>query len=258
MVPLGAAALTYGEHRIMGTPGGFADEGGSRGSGGWWGRKTTPGKVEAYTRWSFHFFALVEVAAVGLPLFSQVGAGVAGRLAVLVTVHALLCSAVASRALDWTRGRAGTARTAAVVPRGGDRADRRRRGRPGGAESRRQPGAGRRDHAPGGRAEFRHRHPDARGPRSAARSSRWWRAWSAERCSCSSRWVWPPRPRSSPRSSSSSRSVASPSPPSSPSGFSTPSTNSTRPARPGARLAVAEERLRFGRDLHDVMGATCR
>ncbi|XUL89676.1 sensor histidine kinase [Streptomyces galilaeus] len=89
----------------MGTPGGFADEGGSRGSGGWWGRKTTPGKVEAYTRWSFHFFALVEVAAVGLPLFSQVGAGVAGRLAVLVTVHALLCSAIASRALDWTRGR---------------------------------------------------------------------------------------------------------------------------------------------------------
>jgi len=79
--------------------------GSTRGSGGWWGRKTTPGKVETYTRWSFHFFALIEVGAVGLPLFAQVGAGVAGWLAVLVTVHALLCSATASRALDWTRGR---------------------------------------------------------------------------------------------------------------------------------------------------------
>ncbi|MFJ6902503.1 sensor histidine kinase [Streptomyces hokutonensis] len=79
--------------------------GSTRGSGGWWGRKTTPGKVETYTRWSFHFFALIEVGAVGLPLFAQVGADVAGWLAVLVTVHALLCSATASRALDWTRGR---------------------------------------------------------------------------------------------------------------------------------------------------------
>ncbi|WP_406457256.1 histidine kinase [Streptomyces sp. NBC_01622] len=79
--------------------------GSTRGSGGWWGRKNTPGKVETYTRLSFHFFALIEVTAVGLPLFAQVGVGVAGRLAVLVTVHALLCSATASRALDWTRGR---------------------------------------------------------------------------------------------------------------------------------------------------------
>ncbi|MFJ5308210.1 sensor histidine kinase [Streptomyces sp. NPDC088350] len=96
---MGTAALRYeeyGEHDDMRTPGG---------SRGWWGRKSTPGKVEAYTRWSFHFFAVVEVAAVGLPLFSQVGAGVAGRLAVLVSAHALLCSATASRALDWTRGR---------------------------------------------------------------------------------------------------------------------------------------------------------
>ncbi|MEV0737630.1 histidine kinase [Streptomyces sp. NPDC050549] len=79
--------------------------GSTRGSDGWWRRKTTPGKVETYTRWSFHFFAAVEVAAVGLPLFAQVGADVAGWAAVLVTVHALLCSATASRALDWTRGR---------------------------------------------------------------------------------------------------------------------------------------------------------
>ena len=74
-------------------------------SGGWWGRKSTPGKVETYTRWSFHFFAVFEVAAVALPVFAQVGVGTASWMAAVVTVHALLCSATASRALDWTRGR---------------------------------------------------------------------------------------------------------------------------------------------------------
>ncbi|MEV6506295.1 histidine kinase [Streptomyces sp. NPDC051642] len=78
---------------------------GSRGSGGWWGRKSTPGKVETYTRWTFHFFALVEIGAIGLPLFGQVGTDITGWLAGALVVHALLCSATASRALDWTRDR---------------------------------------------------------------------------------------------------------------------------------------------------------
>ncbi|WP_405992312.1 sensor histidine kinase [Streptomyces sp. NBC_00986] len=103
---MGAAALKYaehgkhGEHREMRTPGGSGE-----GSGGWWGRKSTPGKVETYTRWSFHFFALIEVASIGLPLFAQVGVDTAGWMATVVTVHAALCSTTASRALDWTRGR---------------------------------------------------------------------------------------------------------------------------------------------------------
>ena len=29
-------------------------------AGGWWRGKTTPAKVETYTRWSFHFFAVIE------------------------------------------------------------------------------------------------------------------------------------------------------------------------------------------------------
>ncbi|MBK3577939.1 sensor histidine kinase, partial [Streptomyces sp. MBT65] len=78
---------------------------GSRGSGGWWGRKSTPGKVETYTRWTFHFFAVVEIAAIGLPLFGQVWTDSTGWLAGALVVHALLCSVTASRALDWTRGR---------------------------------------------------------------------------------------------------------------------------------------------------------
>ncbi|MGW7543996.1 histidine kinase [Streptomyces sp. NPDC054770] len=75
------------------------------GAGGWWRGKTTPAKVETYTRWSFHFFAVIEVAAIGLPVFAQAGTEVAGWLMAMVVVHALLCALTASRALDWTRGR---------------------------------------------------------------------------------------------------------------------------------------------------------
>ncbi|MFD7879633.1 sensor histidine kinase [Streptomyces sp. NPDC059766] len=72
---------------------------------GWWRGKSTPAKVETYTRWSFHFFAVIEVAALGLPVFGQAGPGLAGWLMAMVTGHAALCAVTASRALDWTRGR---------------------------------------------------------------------------------------------------------------------------------------------------------
>ncbi|PWI16542.1 sensor histidine kinase [Streptomyces sp. Act143] len=74
---------------------------------GWWRRKSTPAKVETYTRWSFHFFAVIEVAAVGLPLLGAMPLWLAALLLTLVTVHAVTCAVTASRALDWTRGRRG-------------------------------------------------------------------------------------------------------------------------------------------------------
>ncbi|MFI7499608.1 sensor histidine kinase [Streptomyces sp. NPDC049687] len=73
--------------------------------GGWWRRKSTPAKVETYTRWSFHFFALTEVAGVGLPALGALGPGLGGALLALVTLHAAVCMLTVSRALDWTRGR---------------------------------------------------------------------------------------------------------------------------------------------------------
>ncbi|MFF7139139.1 MULTISPECIES: sensor histidine kinase [unclassified Streptomyces] len=73
--------------------------------GGWWRRKSTPAKIETYTRWSFHFFALAEVAAVGLPLFGAMPGWLSVLLLVLLGGHAGLCALTASRALDWTRGR---------------------------------------------------------------------------------------------------------------------------------------------------------
>ncbi|MFF0588661.1 sensor histidine kinase [Streptomyces sp. NPDC003781] len=73
--------------------------------GGWWRTKSTPEKVETYTRWSFHFFGVIEVLALGVTAYGRTGAGLATVLCLLVTVHAAVCMLVSSRALDWTRGR---------------------------------------------------------------------------------------------------------------------------------------------------------
>ncbi|MET9506081.1 histidine kinase [Streptomyces sp. NPDC006622] len=76
-----------------------------RGAGGWWRRKSSPAKVETYTRWSFHFFALAEFTAVGVPLGSGVWRGSLLWLPLIMAVHCVLSAVTASRALDWTRGR---------------------------------------------------------------------------------------------------------------------------------------------------------
>ncbi|MEU6352183.1 histidine kinase [Streptomyces sp. NPDC047072] len=72
---------------------------------GWWGRKSTPAKVETYTRWSYHFFAGMEVVSVGLPGFADGGIGLGVLVMVTTCAHAALCAVTASRTLDWTRGR---------------------------------------------------------------------------------------------------------------------------------------------------------
>ncbi|WP_333738576.1 sensor histidine kinase, partial [Streptomyces sp. IBSBF 2806] len=79
-----------------------------RGPWGWWRRKSTPAKVETYTRWSFHFFAVAEFMAAGLPSTGGLPAGglAAGLgLQALTLAHCTLGAVTASRALDWTRGR---------------------------------------------------------------------------------------------------------------------------------------------------------
>ncbi|MFE7235625.1 histidine kinase [Streptomyces sp. NPDC002405] len=71
---------------------------------GWWRGKSTPAKVETYTRWSFHFFALIEVVAFGLSAFRQAGPNPGTWLLLLVCGHSFACAVTAARALDWTRG----------------------------------------------------------------------------------------------------------------------------------------------------------
>jgi two-component system sensor histidine kinase DesK len=72
---------------------------------GWWRGKSTPEKVETYTRWSFHSFAVVEGAVFGLSALRQAGPRPGTWLLLMVCGHALTCAVTAARALDWTRGR---------------------------------------------------------------------------------------------------------------------------------------------------------
>ncbi|WP_030422798.1 sensor histidine kinase [Streptomyces sp. SCSIO 75703] len=73
--------------------------------GSWWRRKSTPAKVETYTRWSFHSFALLELLTVGTTALQHAGPRIAGGLVLLVSGHAALMLPATSRSLDWTRGR---------------------------------------------------------------------------------------------------------------------------------------------------------
>ncbi|AWW42559.1 histidine kinase [Streptomyces sp. AS58] len=72
--------------------------------GTWWRGKSTPAKIETYTRWSFHFFAVIEFLTAGLPAVGELGPRLGGLLLLMVGVHAVLSAVTASRALDWTRG----------------------------------------------------------------------------------------------------------------------------------------------------------
>ncbi|MFE5190969.1 sensor histidine kinase [Streptomyces sp. NPDC056628] len=75
-----------------------------RGPGGWWRGKSTPAKVETYTRGSFHFFALIEVAGAGAPMLHRVGGAAGAWLLLLICAHAALCLLTVSHAVDWVRG----------------------------------------------------------------------------------------------------------------------------------------------------------
>ncbi|MFE4697661.1 histidine kinase [Streptomyces sp. NPDC056738] len=71
---------------------------------GWWRGKSTPAKVETYTRWSFHFFSVLEAASIGLPVFGTMPTARSWAVFLMVCGHAVFCAVTASRALDWTRG----------------------------------------------------------------------------------------------------------------------------------------------------------
>ncbi|QGZ50048.1 sensor histidine kinase [Streptomyces sp. QHH-9511] len=77
---------------------------------GWWVRRSAAGKVELYTRWTFHFFVLVEITSIGGVPIGQtdrdpLGLPLAAGLAVFVCTHAVLNGVLSSRALDWVLDR---------------------------------------------------------------------------------------------------------------------------------------------------------
>ncbi|WP_256103762.1 histidine kinase [Streptomyces sp. ODS05-4] len=72
---------------------------------GWWSRRSNPEKVELYTRWSFHLFALAEVGSIGMGAAVTAPAPWGGWLLLAVAGHAGLGLVVFARALDWALGR---------------------------------------------------------------------------------------------------------------------------------------------------------
>ncbi|WP_405439673.1 histidine kinase [Streptomyces avidinii] len=76
---------------------------------GWWKNRSSAGKVELYTRWSFHLFVVLEVVSFGLvPVGAAAGKGpntVPLLLFALVCAHAVLCGVLTSKSLHWVVGR---------------------------------------------------------------------------------------------------------------------------------------------------------
>ncbi|MGW2015942.1 sensor histidine kinase [Streptomyces sp. NPDC001927] len=77
---------------------------------GWWSGRGSAAKVELYTRWSFHFFMVIEIAAIGLVPIAESGYNplstpLGFALTLLVCAHAVLNAVLSSRALDWALDR---------------------------------------------------------------------------------------------------------------------------------------------------------
>jgi two-component system sensor histidine kinase DesK len=70
---------------------------------GWWKNRSSAAKVELYTRWSFHFFMAIE-ALVLLAALGTAPGPVAAVLVLPVLAHPVLCGVLSSRALDWVLG----------------------------------------------------------------------------------------------------------------------------------------------------------
>ncbi|TPQ21161.1 sensor histidine kinase [Streptomyces sporangiiformans] len=71
--------------------------------GSWWRGKSTPAKVETYTRSSFLIYPLVEIGSFGIPALRQLPSPLSWVLFLLVVGHAALGGVTGSRTLDWTR-----------------------------------------------------------------------------------------------------------------------------------------------------------
>ncbi|MFF8261178.1 sensor histidine kinase [Streptomyces virginiae] len=76
---------------------------------GWWKNRSSAGKVELYTRGSFHLFVLLEITSFGAaPVASAAGKSsfvVPVSLFLLLCAHAVLCGVLTSKALHWVVGR---------------------------------------------------------------------------------------------------------------------------------------------------------
>ncbi|MFJ7590790.1 sensor histidine kinase [Streptomyces sp. NPDC097617] len=77
---------------------------------GWWKNRSSAGKIELYTRGSFHLFVILEILSFAL---TPMAAAAAERTSLVVPLslflmmcaHAVLCGVLTSKALHWIVGR---------------------------------------------------------------------------------------------------------------------------------------------------------
>ncbi|MCX4800620.1 sensor histidine kinase [Streptomyces sp. NPDC058682] len=77
---------------------------------GWWKNRSSAGKVELYTRGSFHLFVLIEIMSFGMPALGAAAENSSDlalpfSLFLLLCAHAVLCGVLSSKALTWVVGR---------------------------------------------------------------------------------------------------------------------------------------------------------
>ncbi|MFB6806482.1 sensor histidine kinase [Streptomyces sp. NPDC056387] len=72
---------------------------------GWWRDRSSAAKIELYTRWSLHFFVALEALSVLLGLTPEGPGAVTGALLLPLYAQVALSGVLASRALDWVLGR---------------------------------------------------------------------------------------------------------------------------------------------------------
>ncbi|KOU15741.1 histidine kinase [Streptomyces sp. WM6372] len=72
---------------------------------GWWRNRSSAAKVELYTRWSLHLFMLLESFSVLFGLVPEGLGAVTGALLLPLGAQIALSGVVASKALDWVLGR---------------------------------------------------------------------------------------------------------------------------------------------------------
>ncbi|MFI5668054.1 sensor histidine kinase [Streptomyces sp. NPDC051704] len=72
---------------------------------GWWRNRSSAAKIELYTRWSFHLFVLLESASVLFGLAPEGLGAVSGALLLPLCAQIALCGVLSSKALDWVLGR---------------------------------------------------------------------------------------------------------------------------------------------------------
>ncbi|AQU71003.1 sensor histidine kinase [Streptomyces niveus] len=70
-----------------------------------WAGKSKPAKVEIYTRWSFHLFMVGELVVLVMGTLARADSPIGGWFLLLGCAHALAAGAYVSYALDWALGR---------------------------------------------------------------------------------------------------------------------------------------------------------